>query len=97
MRAELTATVPLRQPQYQTSELLVGALSRGYRVVEQPMTMRPRNHGKSKKGNNLVFGANYARVIFGTWARERRARVETKTTRSGHRNPADHVTTYDPK
>jgi hypothetical protein len=76
MRAELTGHVRLTQPQYQSSELLVGALSRGYRVVEQPMTMRPRSAGRSKKGNNLVYGARYARVVLSTWLRER------NTTRS---------------
>jgi hypothetical protein len=76
MRAELTGHVRLTQPQYQSSELLVGALSQGYRVVEQPMTMRRRSAGRSKKGNNLVYGATYARVVLSTWARER------NTTRS---------------
>jgi hypothetical protein len=74
MRAEVTAAVTLAQPQYQSSELLVGALSRGFRVVERPMTMRPRSRGKSKKGNNFVYGLRYARVVLTTWARERRAR-----------------------
>jgi hypothetical protein len=76
--SEMTAHVPLRQVQYQTSELLIGALSRGYRVVEIPVTMRVRNNGRSKKGNNLVFGWRYARVVFTTWARERTARVERR-------------------
>jgi glycosyltransferase involved in cell wall biosynthesis len=72
MRAELTGQVRLTQPQYQSSELLVGALCRGYRVLEQPMTMHPRNQGRSKKGNNLVYGGRYARVVFSTWLRERK-------------------------
>ena len=71
MRAEVTAGVTLSQPQYQSSELLVGALSRGYRVVERPMTMRRRSTGTSKKGNNLVYGLRYARVVLTTWWRER--------------------------
>ena len=74
MRAEVTGAVVLTQPQYQSSELLIGALVRGYRVVEQPMTMRLRAAGTTKKGNNLVYGANYARVVFGTWLRERRTK-----------------------
>ncbi|GIH14664.1 glycosyltransferase family 2 protein [Rugosimonospora africana] len=72
MRAELTGQVRLTQPQYQSSELLVGALCLGYRVREQPMTMHPRNQGSSKKGNNLVYGSRYARVVFSTWLRERK-------------------------
>jgi hypothetical protein len=74
MRAELTAAVRLEQPQYQASELLVGVLRRGYRVAEVPATMRRRRAGASKKGSNLVFGLRFARVMFGTWWRERTAR-----------------------
>jgi hypothetical protein len=69
MRAEVPVSVPLVQPQYQSSELLVGVLARGYRVLEQPMTMRARNQGRSKKGNNLVYGLRYARVVLSTWFR----------------------------
>jgi hypothetical protein len=69
MRAEVAVSVPLVQPQYQSSELLVGVLARGYRVLEQPMTMHARNQGRSKKGNNLVYGLRYARVVLSTWFR----------------------------
>jgi hypothetical protein len=71
MRVEVTQTVRQRQVQYQTSELLIGALLRGYRVVERPITMRRRLAGESKKGHNLLYGARYARVILTTWIRER--------------------------
>jgi hypothetical protein len=80
MRAEVPATVTLRQPQYQSAELLIGALSHGYRIVERPMTIRRRRQGRSKKGNNLVYGVRYARVVVGTWWRER------NTNRSRTRN-----------
>jgi hypothetical protein len=73
MTAEVACAVPLRQPQYQSSELLLGVLLRGHRVLEQPMTMRDRSAGLSKKGPNLVYGARYGRVVLGTWWRERRA------------------------
>ncbi|MFB6723504.1 glycosyltransferase family 2 protein [Kribbella sp. NPDC056345] len=77
MRADLATAVTLREPQYQSSELLLGALARKARVVELPMTMRRRGDGTSKKGPGLVYGANYARVMTTTWLREyvlRRAR-----------------------
>ncbi|SFA77596.1 Glycosyl transferase family 2 [Amycolatopsis marina] len=70
MRAELACSVTLREPQYQSSELLLGVLARRARVVELPMSMRLRGNGKSKKGHSLVYGANYARVMTGTWLRE---------------------------
>lgn len=72
MRAEVTETVRQTQVQYQTSELLIGALLQGYRVVERPITMRRRMAGQSRKGHNLLYGLRYARVILGTWWRERR-------------------------
>jgi hypothetical protein len=71
MKAPVTGAVTLSQPQYQSAELLIGVLARGYRVLEQPMTMRARTAGRSKKGNSLVYGWSYARVVFGTWRRER--------------------------
>lgn len=70
MRAELTGVVTLRQPQYQSSELLLGALSHGYRVLEVPATMHMRAAGNSKKGRNVVYGYRYSKVVFGTWWRE---------------------------
>jgi hypothetical protein len=74
MKAEVTGTVRLAQAQYQASELLLGVISHGFRVLEQPMTMLTRTAGETKKGNNLVYGMRYARVMVGTWIRERPAR-----------------------
>jgi glycosyltransferase involved in cell wall biosynthesis len=77
MRTEVTQTVPQTQVQYQTSELLIGAIYQGYRIVERPITMHKRFAGESKKGHNVLYGARYARVILLTWWRERsRARRE---------------------
>ncbi len=70
MRAELAASVTLTEPQYQSSELLLGVLARGARLCELPMTMRLRSAGSTKKGGSLYYGANYARVMTGTWLRE---------------------------
>ena len=73
MRASLTGTVTQTQPQYQTSELLIGALLQGYRVAEVPTVMRRRISGTSKKGHNVLYGLRYASVIAHTYRRERRA------------------------
>ena len=69
LRAELACAIPLNEPQYQSSELLLGATAQGARVLERPMSMRLRKAGKSKKGGSVVYGANYARVMTGTWWR----------------------------
>ena len=63
----------LRQDQYQTSEVVITAASRGWRIGEQPTMWHPRASGTSKKGGNLVFGVQYARVIGTTWYRVSRA------------------------
>jgi glycosyltransferase involved in cell wall biosynthesis len=70
MKAEVTEAVTLSQAQYQASELLLGVILHGYRVLEQPMTMLARTAGETKKGNNFVYGMRYARVLVGTWVRE---------------------------
>lgn len=74
MLAEVTANVRQEQVQYQSSELLIGAIYQGYRIAERPVVMHKRTAGQSKKGHNLLYGLRYARVILGTWWRERRAR-----------------------
>jgi glycosyltransferase involved in cell wall biosynthesis len=73
MRAEVTATVRQEQVQYQSSELLLGAIFNGYRIAERPIVMHKRAAGESKKGRNALYGARYARVIMRTWWRERRS------------------------
>jgi len=83
MRSEVTGAVRLQQPQYQASELLIGVITHGYKVAEVPATIHRRRIGESKKGqnplyglhlpgvNNLFYGIRFARVIYGTWWRER--------------------------
>ena len=70
MRADLACSVPLVEPQYQSSELLIGMAARGAGILEVPMTMRRRRAGASKKGGDLIYGAHYARVMVRTWCRE---------------------------
>ncbi|MBV9832494.1 MAG: glycosyltransferase family 2 protein [Marmoricola sp.] len=70
MRAEATAEVTLNQPQYQSSELLIGMVSHGHRVLEVPGRMNARSSGASKKGPNWIYGRRYAGVVLGTWWRE---------------------------
>ena len=78
MRVELTQVVPQVQVQYQTSELLIGAIYHGYRIAERPITMHKRFAGESKKGHNVLYAGRYARVILTTWGRER-----TRARRAG--------------
>jgi glycosyltransferase involved in cell wall biosynthesis len=63
----------LTQSQYQTAELLIVCLKRGWRVTERPTRWLPRTSGTTKKGKNYLFGLRYGRVVLTTWWREREA------------------------
>ncbi|MBV8461968.1 MAG: glycosyltransferase family 2 protein [Acidimicrobiales bacterium] len=65
----------LVQDQYQTSEVIITAATRGWRLAQRPTVWHPRAAGASKKGGNLFFGLQYGRVIATTWWRSRRFRV----------------------
>jgi glycosyltransferase involved in cell wall biosynthesis len=62
----------LVQPQYQTAELLIIAMQRGWRVTERPTVWLPRASGTTKKGRNWLFGFRYGRVVLGTWWKVRK-------------------------
>ncbi len=82
MRAEVTGAVRLEQPQYQSSELLIAVLARGFRVLEAPATIHKRQVGESKKGHNVLYGLHFAGVIARTWWRERQRRGPRSATAS---------------
>ncbi len=62
----------LVQPQYQTAELLIIAMKRGWRVTERPTVWLPRASGTTKKGKNWLFGVRYGRVVIETWWKVRK-------------------------
>ncbi|MGC8465727.1 MAG: glycosyltransferase family 2 protein [Acidimicrobiales bacterium] len=70
-RTTLLESIRLEEPQYQSSELLIAALAAGARLLEIPVTLSKRHGGRSKKGNNFIYGANYARVVLKTLLREK--------------------------
>jgi glycosyltransferase involved in cell wall biosynthesis len=61
----------LEQDQYQTAELLITCIERGWRVTERPTVWHERASGTSKKGANFLYGFRYASVLLRTWRRER--------------------------
>ncbi|MGA2211412.1 MAG: glycosyltransferase family 2 protein [Acidimicrobiales bacterium] len=75
LRIDVLKDVLLEQDQYQTAELIISAASRGWRIGERPTVWHPRSSGRSKKGNNLLYGPRYASVIARTWLRERQSRA----------------------
>jgi glycosyltransferase involved in cell wall biosynthesis len=73
LRVTMLADVVHRliQSQYQTAELLIICMKRGWRVTERPTLWLPRASGTTKKGKNYLFGFRYGRVVLSTWWRER--------------------------
>ncbi len=67
MRAEVAASLDMRQPQYQSSELLIRSIANGYRVREVPVTMFQRTAGTSKKGGNVTYAFRFTRAVVTTW------------------------------
>jgi len=70
MRADLTKTIQLDEPQYQAPEILLTVIMRGARYAERGVSVNPRLSGRSKKGLNFSYGYNYAKVFIKTWRRE---------------------------
>ena len=70
----------LIQPQYQTAELLIIAMKRGWRVTERPTVWLPRASGTTKKGKNWLFGVRYGRVVLETWWKYRRSERHPAST-----------------
>jgi glycosyltransferase involved in cell wall biosynthesis len=88
MTVEVATEVPQYEPQYQSSELLVGTLCHGFRVVERPVTMHKRLAGESRKGNDALYGVRYAGVVLRTWRRERSAGRRGRFARAAAAAPA---------
>ena len=72
LRVDVLRDVTLQQDQYQTAELIISAAMRGWRLADRPVLWHPRVSGESKKGHNVFFALQYARVIVQTWWRDRR-------------------------
>src|SRR6202044_191608 len=51
-RTEVLNDLTLEQDQYQTSEVIITAAARGWRISEVPTVWHPRTSGESKKGTN---------------------------------------------
>ena len=71
MTAEVAGGVTLDQPQFQSAELLLTAICRGYRVSEVPVGHHPRLAGTTKKGRSLSYGLRFGRALLATYVRER--------------------------
>lgn len=59
----------LREEQYQSTEILIEAARRKYKIVERPITWKKRQGGKTKKAHSLKYGFLFLRTIMKTWLR----------------------------
>ncbi|MHB1447076.1 MAG: glycosyltransferase family 2 protein [Acidimicrobiales bacterium] len=78
MTSEVAQGVQLDQAQFQSTELLISALSRGFRYEEVPVGHAPRQVGVSKKGRSMGYALRFSRALFGTYIRERGWRRRTR-------------------
>jgi glycosyltransferase involved in cell wall biosynthesis len=87
-RIEVPTQARLRQPQYQTAELIIEAAKAGWRFAEVPTVWLPRSHGKSRKGHDLLFGAHYAWVVLSTLLRGPRESSVPRQIQSAKETPS---------
>jgi hypothetical protein len=70
MRFEVAIGVDLRVRRFDASELLVGAAIGGFRVVEVHATVHQCAARRSRKGNDLIYGARFGWVVLSRSWRE---------------------------
>jgi len=71
IRTESLKHLRLFQDQYHTSEFLILSAKKKLRIDERPIVFRRRISGKSKKGNELLYGFRFLYVLTKTWLRGR--------------------------
>ena len=69
IRVDCLPRLDLLQDQYHTSEFLVLCAKQGLRISEAPIHFRRRASGKSKKGNEFLYGLRFARALYTAWLR----------------------------
>lgn len=60
----------LEQDQFHTTEILIEAIKKGFRVKEVPVTVTRRISGESKKPPNLLYGWGFLKAIIKSWWRD---------------------------
>lgn len=69
IRVDKLRLLRLRQDQYHTSEFLVMCAKLNFRIAEAPIRFSRRVSGKSKKGNEVLYGLRFARALLTAWMR----------------------------
>lgn len=60
----------LEQDQFHTTEILIEAMKKGFRIKEVPVTVTGRISGSSKKPPGLLYGWGFLKAIFKSWWRD---------------------------
>lgn len=61
--------IRLTEDQFQAAEVLIESAKKGLKIGEVPITINHRTYGKSRKGRDIMYGINFAKVILKTWWR----------------------------
>ena len=69
IRASRLGSLVFTEEQFHNPELVLGAHRAGLRIVEVPVTVRRRQHGRSKKGGTVRYGWGFLRVVVRSWFR----------------------------
>jgi len=70
IKTECLARLRLEQDQFHTTEILIEAMKKGFRVKEVPVTVTGRISGSSKKPPSLLYGWGFLKAIFKSWWRD---------------------------
>ncbi len=69
IRASRLAEIVFTEDQFHNPELLLGAARAGLRIREEPVNIRRRAAGQTKKGSTLRYGLGFLRVVMRSWLR----------------------------
>ena len=75
IRSDRLADLRFTEAQFHGAELLVEVLTRGLRLLEVPVEVASRSHGRSKKPRALRFGLGFGATAIRTWRRSLERRV----------------------
>ncbi len=70
IKTECLSRLRLEQDQFHTTEILIEAIKKGFRVKEVPVTVTGRISGSSKKPPGLLYGWGFLKAIFKSWWRD---------------------------
>ena len=69
IQSEGLAQLRLEEDRFSAAEIIMEAAGKGLRMMEVPVHIRARSHGKSKKPRQLGYPLGYLRTIFSVWLR----------------------------